>query len=171
MKCEIAGSLLHYPAVLFLDEPTIGLDVIARQELRDLVREWNREQGLTVFLTSHDAGDIEGVAKRVVVINHGRVVLDDRVAAMRRQYMGSKVLSVKFHAPPTPVVLPGVTVLKAAEYALKLQVDTRITGIELVMTEVMRAAPVADIAIEDPPLEEVIAHIYNQTADRKAGPR
>jgi ABC-2 type transport system ATP-binding protein len=162
MRAEVAASLLHAPRVLFLDEPTIGLDVIARQELRDLLREWNREEGLTVFLTSHDAGDIEGVARRVIVINHGRVVLDDKVSAMRRRYLGSKVLSVKFHAPHTGVDLPGITTLKANEYALKLEVDTRIAPIEAVITEVLKAGPVADIAIEDPPLEEVIAHIYGQ---------
>jgi ABC-2 type transport system ATP-binding protein len=160
MRAEVAASLLHAPRVLFLDEPTIGLDVIARQELRDLIREWNRDEGVTVFLTSHDAGDVERVARRVIVINHGRVVLDDKVSAMRRQYLGSKVLSVKFHAPPSPITLPGVTTLKATEYALKLEIDTRITPIERVMTEVLQAGPVADIAIEDPPLEEVIAHIY-----------
>lgn len=164
MRAEIAASLLHAPRVLFLDEPTIGLDVIARQELRDLIRELNRKEGVTVFLTSHDAGDIERVARRVIVINHGRVVLDDKVSAMRRQYLGSKVLSVKFHAPPAGIALPGVITLKAADYALKLEVDTRVTPIERVMNEVLRAGPVADIAIEDPPLEEVIAHIYGQTA-------
>jgi len=134
------------------------------RQRRDLLREWNREEGLTVFLTSHDAGDIEGVARRVIVINHGRVVLDDKVSAMRRRYLGSKVLSVKFHAPHTGVALPGITTLKATEYALKLEVDTQITPIEVVMTEVLRAGSVADIAIEDPPLEEVIAHIYGQSA-------
>src|SRR6266540_850807 len=164
MRAEVAASLLHAPKVLFLDEPTIGLDVIARQELRDLILEWNRDEGLTVFLTSHDAGDVERVARRVIVINHGRVVLDDKVSALRRQYLGSKILSVKFHAAPTAIDLPGVTTLKSNEYALKLEIDTRVTPIEQVMTAVLRAGPVADIAIEDPPLEEVIAHIYGQSA-------
>jgi ABC-2 type transport system ATP-binding protein len=164
MRAEIAASLLHEPKVLFLDEPTIGLDVVARQELRDLIREWNRDNGVTVFLTSHDAGDIEGVAKRAIVINHGRVVLDDSVASMRRRYLGSKVLKVRFHARPTPIDLAGVTLVKAAEYALKLEVDTRVVPIERVMTEVLRAGPVADIAVEDPPLDEVIAHIYSRGA-------
>ncbi|MEH2360087.1 ABC transporter ATP-binding protein [Nostoc sp.] len=164
MRAEVAASLLHAPKVLFLDEPTIGLDVIARQELRDLIREWNRNEGVTVFLTSHDAGDIEQVAQRVVVINHGHVVLDDKVSAMRRQYLGSKILSVKFHTSPAEISLPGVTQLKAGEYGLKLEVNTRITPIETVMTQILQAGSVADIAIEDPPLEEVIAHIYAQAA-------
>ncbi len=165
MRAEIAASLLHEPRVLFLDEPTIGLDVVARQELRDLVREWNRERGVTVFLTSHDAGDIERVAKRAIVINHGRVVLDDSVSSLRRRYLATKVLNVRFHEPPRPIVLDGVEVVKATDYALKLAVDTRATDIERVMTEVLHAGPVADIAIEDPPLDEVIAHIYAQGAN------
>ncbi|HWQ11430.1 MAG TPA: ATP-binding cassette domain-containing protein [Roseiflexaceae bacterium] len=163
MRAEVAASLLHAPHVLFLDEPTIGLDVVARQELRDLIGEWNREEGMTVFLTSHDAGDVERVTRRVIVINHGRVVFDDKVSALRRQYLGAKVLSVKFHEPPAPLALPGVTTLKATEYALKLEVDTRVAPIEQVMAAVLRAGAVADIAIEDPPLEEVIAHIYGRT--------
>ena len=98
----------------------------------------------------------------MIVINHGRVVLDDKVSAMRRKYLGSKVLSVRFHEPPAAIDLPGTTALKATEYALKLTVDTRVTPVERVMTAVLRAGRVADIAIEDPPLEEVIAHIYSQ---------
>ncbi|WP_026730846.1 ABC transporter ATP-binding protein [Fischerella sp. PCC 9605] len=164
MRAEVAASLLHAPRLLFLDEPTIGLDVIARQELRNLIREWNRNERITVFLTSHDAGDIERVAQRVVVINHGRVVLDDKVSAMRRQYLDSKILSVKFHNSTPQINLPGVTQLKKTEYVLKLEVNTRITPIEAVMSQILQAGSVADIAIEDPPLEEVIAHIYSQAA-------
>ncbi len=162
MRAEVAASLLHQPKVLFLDEPTIGLDVIARQELRDVIREWNQKEGVTVFLTSHDAGDIEQVAKRVIIINHGRVVLDDKVSSMRRQYLGAKILDVKYHESPEPFSLPGVTQLKSSGYALKLEIDTQLISIEQVMNEVLKAGSVADIAIEDPPLEEVIAHIYNQ---------
>src|SRR5215472_12706124 len=113
MRAEVAASLLHRPRVLFLDEPTIGLDVIARQELRDLICEWNEREGVTVFLTSHDAGDIERVARRVIVINHGGVVFDDKVSNLRRRYLGSKLLSVRFQSPASSIMLPGVTVLKS----------------------------------------------------------
>ncbi|MFN8418676.1 MAG: ATP-binding cassette domain-containing protein [Anaerolineae bacterium] len=166
MRAEIAASLLHRPKVLFLDEPTIGLDVVARQELRDLISEWNQNEGLTVFLTSHDAGDIERVARRVIVINHGHIVFDDKVSMMRRQFLGAKILSVRYAAPPTSadlMALAGVEELKRTEYAMKLKVDTARTPIEAVMNAVLRAGSVADIAIEDPPLEEVIAHIYADT--------
>lgn len=162
MRAEIAASLLHKPRVLFLDEPTIGLDVVARQEVRDLIREWNRDQGVTVFLTSHDAGDIERVAKRAIIINHGRVVFDGSVASLRRRYLGSKILSVRFHGVPTMLDTAGVEMLKTNEYAWKLKVDTSQTPIDRVMADVLAAGQVADIAIEDPPLDEVIAHIYAQ---------
>lgn len=161
MRAEVACSLLHGPEVIFLDEPTIGLDVIARQELRDLISEWNRENGVTVFLTSHDAGDIQHVARRVIVINHGRVVLDDRVSRVRRQYLREKVLSVKYADTPESISLEGVKTLKESGHAFKFEVDTLAVPIEKVMSEIMRIGSVVDITIEDPPLEEVIAHIYS----------
>jgi ABC-2 type transport system ATP-binding protein len=168
MRAEIAASLLHQPKILFLDEPTIGLDVMARQELRDLISEWNTQEGMTVFLTSHDAGDIESVARRVIVVNHGRIVLDDKVSSMRRQYLSSKVLSVKFHDQPAALSMAGVTVIKSSNHALKLEVDTALVPIQAVMNEVLKAGDVADITIENPPLEEVIAHIYSQPAKEQA---
>jgi ABC-2 type transport system ATP-binding protein len=161
MRSEIAASLLHKPELIFLDEPTIGLDVIARQELRDIIREWNREEGATVFLTSHDAGDIEAVAERVIIVNHGKVVLDDTIANMRRDYLNSKLLSVVFHERPSDKSLPGVKVLKFDDFSRTFEVDTRVTAIPHVISEVMKLAEVADVSIEDPPLEDVIAHIYS----------
>jgi ABC-2 type transport system ATP-binding protein len=89
MRAEIAASLLHRPRLLLLDEPTIGVDVVARQQLRQLVCEWNKQEGVTVFLTSHDTGDIESVADRVIVINHGVIVLDDSLGALSSRASGS----------------------------------------------------------------------------------
>ncbi len=85
MRAEVAASLLHKPRLLMLDEPTIGLDINARHQLRELIRDWNRNEGLTVFLTSHDTGDIESVAERVIIINHGRLILDDTVDNLRNR--------------------------------------------------------------------------------------
>src|SRR5262245_50254408 len=161
MRAEVAASLLHRPKILFLDEPTIGLDVIARQELRDLICEWNRDEGVTIFLTSHDAGDIEHVAQRVVVINHGRVVVDDQVAAVRKQYLKSKIVRVQFQEVPSPIVLPGLAVLQRTAYELTFEIDTTVLPVQHAIAKVLEVAPVADIAVEDPPLEQVIARIYN----------
>ena len=160
MRAEIAASLIHQPKVLFLDEPTIGLDVVARQELRDLLRNWNKEEGITIFLTSHDAGDIESVAERVVVINHGRLVLDDQVESVRNRFLSRKVVNVRFHHATEPISITGAKVLQHCQYALQLEVDTGKAAIERVIQSVLQIGSVADITIEDPPLEDVIAHIY-----------
>ncbi len=162
MRAEIAASLLHKPRLLFLDEPTIGVDVVARQELRDLIREWNKQDGVTVLITSHDAGDIEHVAERVIVINHGQIVLSDKLANMRRKYLGTKVLSARFHGEHSMPDLAGIKILKAGNYAIKLEVDTSLITIEKVVKDILDLGTIADISIEDPPLEEVIAHIYSQ---------
>jgi ABC-2 type transport system ATP-binding protein len=162
MRAEVAASLLHRPQILFLDEPTIGLDVIARQELRDLIRDWNKEQGVTVLLTSHDAGDIEHVAARVVVIHHGRVVVDDDVATVRRRYLGRKILRVQFHGAPPDIPLRGMKLVERSAYEMKIEIDTAVTPAQLAVARVMEAGGIADLAIEDPPLEEVIGRIYNE---------
>ncbi len=160
MKCEVAASLLHGPKLLFLDEPTIGLDVNARQQLRDLIREWNQQEGLTVFLTSHDAGDIESVAERVIVINHGRIVLDDSVQNVRSEILALKFLKVVFHDMPEFVHVPGAKEIERSGYALKFEVDVRTTPIERVIQDVLSLGTISDITVEDPPLEDVIAHLY-----------
>jgi ABC-2 type transport system ATP-binding protein len=164
MRAEVAASLLHRPKILFLDEPTIGLDVIARQELRDLLCEWKKEHGATIVLTSHDAGDIEHVAERVIVINHGRIVVDDDVAAVRRRYLGTKILRVQFHETPREISLKGMKLLERSAYELRLEIDTAVTSAQLAIARVTDAASVADLAIEDPPLEQVIGRIYATAA-------
>jgi len=168
MRAEVAASLLHRPRVLFLDEPTIGLDVIARQELRDLIREWNRNEGVTIVLTSHDAGDIEHVADRVIVINNGRVVVDDSVMAVKKQYLGEKLLRVLFHEPAPSIEQPGISVVSQGVYELKLAIETRIIPIQKAIAHVMELSPVADVSVEDPPLEQIIARIYNETKERRS---
>jgi ABC-2 type transport system ATP-binding protein len=169
MRCEIAASLLHRPRILFLDEPTIGLDVIAKQQIRMLIRELNQQEGVSVLLTSHDAGDIEHLCKRVIVINHGTVMFDDRVSALRRRYLRRKVISLRlkeelsaFDAEVTR--LPGVEVVKAKGFGVKLEVDTDLQPIEHVIALLMGCLPIADITIEDPPMEEIIAAMYRDQA-------
>lgn len=171
MRAEVAASLLHEPKILFLDEPTIGLDIIARQELRNLICEWNQEKGTTVFLTSHDLGDIEYITNRIIIVNHGCIVLDDNVSAIRDKYLNSKILSVKFYASAdtsaAKVALPGIDIIEATEYALKLNINTQITPIEKAISKILKAGSVADIAIEDPPLEKVISHFYKPDANKR----
>ena len=166
MRCEIVAALIHRPQVLFLDEPTIGLDVVSKSRIRDLIRALNRDEGVTVFLTSHDAGDIEQLCKRVIVINHGTLILNTSVSQLKRRYLQHKIVSLKLHqpVPPDGLDLPGTTVLKTSTYGVKLQVDTAAIGIETVIGRLVAQYAVADITIEDPPLEDIIAAIYGQPA-------
>ena len=160
MRCEIAASLLHRPKVIFLDEPTIGLDVIAKQKIRDLIRRANREERTTVFLTSHDAGDIEQLCKRVVIINYGQVIYDDAVYHLKRQHLRTKVISLKLADAWEGLDLPGVRVLKARDYGVKLEVDGAVAATQDVVAALLARYSIADITIEDPPMEDIISSIF-----------
>ena len=160
MRCELAACLLHEPDILFLDEPTIGLDLLAKQRFRELLVRLNAEQGTTIFLTSHDVADIEQVARRAIVINHGAVIYDDEVAAMRRSLLSTKLIEVGLERPADAVALAGVTVVEQSPTALKLVVDTTVTSVRDVLDRLLDHCAVADISVVDPPLEEVIAEIY-----------
>src|ERR687891_1360579 len=107
MRCELAACLLHEPEILFLDEPTIGLDLLAKQRFRELLGRLNAERGTTIFLTSHDVADVEHVARRAVVVNHGSVIYDDDVAAMRRSLLATKLIEVGLGEPAAPLVMAG----------------------------------------------------------------
>ena len=163
MKCEIAASLLHSPQVIFFDEPTIGLDVVAKQQIRDAVRLLNEEDGVTIFLTSHDAGDIENLCKRVIIVNHGKIIFDGRTSALKRQYLRRKVIDARFAKPlDAPFVLDGVQTIKQGTYGVKLEFDSRTVPVEQVVQQVMAVGACNDINIAAPPLEEVIREIYGE---------
>ena len=124
MRCELAACLLHSPEILFLDEPTIGLDLLAKQRFRELLVHLNEHIQTTIFLTSHDVADIEHVAQRVIVINHGVVILDDSVATIRRSLLATKLIDVGLASPAPPLAIDAVTVLEQSPALLRLSVDT-----------------------------------------------
>ncbi len=159
IRCEIAASLLYEPDVLFLDEPTIGLDVVVKQAIRELILEWNREKGITVFLTSHDPGDVEQICRRAMVIDHGQVVLDQSVEHLKATYLNRKVITVKFFEPR---ILPELDGVKAETTGVQtvLTVDLRVQPIGNVMQAVTAEGGVADITVNDPPMEEIITTIF-----------
>jgi ABC-2 type transport system ATP-binding protein len=163
MRCEIAAALLHRPQIVFLDEPTIGLDVVVKQMIRELIREMNREEGTTLFLTSHDAGDIEQLCKRAIVINHGKIILNDTVSNLKREYFTHKTIHLKLHEAPPSFAIPGVTIVKQKESGLRLSVDTAATTIERVLAHIVQNYRLEDVTIEDPSMEEIITHIYART--------
>jgi ABC-2 type transport system ATP-binding protein len=163
MRCELAACLLHEPEILFLDEPTIGLDLLGKRRFRELLLRVNDERGTTIFLTSHDVADIEVVARRVVVINHGVVIADDEVAGLRRTLLATKLVEVALERPTTPLALDGLAGVSVTEHTattLKLTVDTGRSAVREVVDRLLDALPIADLSVTDPPLEQVIAEIY-----------
>src|SRR5512141_3518285 len=167
MRCEVAASLLHMPKLLLLDEPSIGLDVVAKQNIRDAIRTMNQEEGVGVLLTSHDAGDLEALCKRVIIINHGQIVYEDKVSNLKRKFLTSKLVEVRYAEEVSKTFkVEGAEMIKVGQYGVKLRFDTRATPVEKVLAHLTDAGSVVDITISDPPLEEVIAKIY-QTQDSR----
>ena len=166
MRCEVAASLLHKPRLLLLDEPSIGLDVVAKQLIRDAIRTMSHEEGVGVLLTSHDAGDLAALCKRVIIINHGQIVYQDKVSNLKRRFLTRKLVEVRFAEQIQPgFAIQGVETLKTGQYGVKLQFDTRHTPVDVVLARLTQHGSVVDITISDPPLEEVIAKIYQEAQD------
>lgn len=163
IRCEIAASLLHKPEIVFLDEPTIGLDVVVKQKIRDLITRLNREDQVTIFLTSHDIDDIEQLCKRAVIINNGEIVLDESLKKLKYDYLRKKIIDVRYlEKMEIELNMPGIAKLKTRDYAGKFEVDTSLTSIDEVVHRIMKAGKVADINISDQPLEEIISEIYRE---------
>jgi len=167
MRCEVAASLLHRPKLILLDEPSIGLDVVAKQHIRDAIREMARLENVGVLLTSHDAGDLEALCKRVIIVNHGQIVYEDKVSNLKRKFLTSKLVEVRYADEVSKnFTVEGTEMIKVGQYGVKLRFDTQTTPVEKVLAHLTDAGSVVDITISDPPLEEVIAKIY-QTQDVK----
>jgi ABC-2 type transport system ATP-binding protein len=160
MRCEIAASLLHAPDLLFLDEPTIGLDVSAKATIRELLRAESERDGLTLLLTSHDTGDIERVCTRVIVIHRGRLLWDGDLSALRRRYLTTKRVTVWSDIEHLQFEMPGVRVVASASYRTDLDVDMEVAVLGQVVDAVLRQGTLRDLAIEDPPLDAVIQAMY-----------
>ena len=160
MRCELAASLLHKPDILFLDEPTIGLDAPTKLAVRDIVRTLNREEGVTVLLTTHDMHDIEALAERVMVIGHGRILADTSFAALRADILAERRLHIEFGGAAPVLDIPGVTVRTREEASVKLAFDPRRTPTADLIARISAAYDVRDVRVEDPPIEEIITTFY-----------
>jgi len=164
IRCEIAAALLHAPGLLLLDEPTIGLDVTAKAALRDHLGQLSRSEGTTVLLTSHDTGDIETICDRVIVIDHGRLLLDQPLERLRREFLQHRAMTLVTAEEHPSLDIPGVAIAAAEPYRLSLNVDTARTPVEKVVAAALARLSLRDIVIENPPLEEVIKAIYRDGA-------
>jgi len=160
MRCELVASLLHKPDVLFLDEPTIGLDVTAKATLRDLIYDLSVRDGSTVLLTSHDTGDMERVCDRVIVVHRGGLLLDQPVSELRKGYIRRKVVTLLTAEPTIELALPGVKLIEQVPHRTVVEVDTDETPVDEVVAAALGASRLRDLTVEDPPMEEIVQAIY-----------
>lgn len=160
MRCEIVASLLHNPKILFLDEPTIGLDINAKLKIRGLLNKLSRDHGTTLFLTSHDTADIEQVCERVIVLDKGTIIHDSSLKELKRKYIKKKILSLITDIENLPLVLPGMKILENGNYHFVCEIDLTNTPIEQVIHEALKLTGIKDVTIEDPSMEEIIRTLY-----------
>ena len=163
MRAEIALSLIHNPEVIFLDEPTIGLDVVAKKILRETLSKLNKEKGVTLFLTSHDAGDIEALSDRTIIINYGKIIVDSPTNEIKKKYFNKKNISLVFENEiPKEIAFKGVTEIKRIDNSITLELDTTASTINDLVNSIVDKYSIKDINIEDPRLEEIIRTIYGE---------
>jgi ABC-2 type transport system ATP-binding protein len=159
MKCEIAAALLHRPRVVFLDEPTIGLDVTMQRRLRAFITEYNRRSGATILLTSHYMADVEALCRRVVVIHHGRLLFDGDLSDLVGRFSSHKTIVVRLEECGADLSSYGAQV-SCEEGAATLRVPKAETA--RVTARLLSDLPVIDLTVEDPPIEEVIERVCAQ---------
>lgn len=159
MICEIVASLIHEPEILFLDEPTIGLDPVVKEKIRVFIKRLNKEKKTTIFLTSHDVGDIEKLCKRVIIVNDGHIVLDDSMENLKYHYLNKKIVEAKMNTKINLDEEDGITILKDKDYNLKIEVDlTKKTISDAI--KLLDPDKIIDINISNTPLETIISSIY-----------
>lgn len=165
IRCEIVASLIHEPKVLFLDEPTIGLDPVVKENIRTLIKRMNKELKTTIFLTSHDVSDIEKLCKRVIIINNGQVVMDDSMENLKYHYLNKKIVEVKMREKVNLDDEDGIIILKDKGYNLKIEVDTTKRSVTDAI-KLLNTDNIVDINISNTPLEDIISNIY-KNEDKK----
>nr|WP_238353082.1 ATP-binding cassette domain-containing protein [Kribbella solani] len=166
MRGDLAGAMLHRPQVLYLDEPTVGLDVVAKQALRDFIAEQNRAHSTTVMITTHDMDDIEQLCKRIVLIDRGRVVYDGNLSALKRRYLPFREVVI------TPAEGAGRTLIRAEradrlenpDGTISLRFDPEQTSAAAVIAQAISATEIADLHVNEPKLEDVVRLIYAEAA-------
>jgi ABC-type uncharacterized transport system, ATPase component len=165
MRCDAAAALLHNPPVLFLDEPTIGLDIVAKENIRAFLKQVNQEFGTTILLTTHDLSDIEELCQRLMIIDHGRLLFDGRLEELKRRLWRESTIKVDFRDREQAqrfesLSLPRIKTEKLGELTYRLTFDREERSTADVIRQVVLNADVLDIAIEEQSIEEVVKRIY-----------
>ncbi|MFE3029423.1 AAA family ATPase, partial [Nocardia tengchongensis] len=173
MRAEVAAALLHSPELIILDEPTIGLDVLSKQRLREFLRHERTQRGTTLLLTTHDMGDIERLCERVLVVDHGRLVYDGSLTGLGATVGAQRVLTVDLAEPTADLAdLPGAKLLDSAGAGMRqrLAFDTETTTAAQLLAAVSARAEVRDLSIEEPDIEDVVRRLYEAAASGSLAP-
>jgi ABC-2 type transport system ATP-binding protein len=164
MKGDLAASMLHSPSILFLDEPTIGLDIDAKHAIRKFILEINRRYQVTVILTTHDLDDVEQLCTRLVVINHGIIVEDGPLEKLLEKLAPYRVLVVEMKSPQDNIFHPAAEVIKQEGQRVWLKFEkNKITAAELIY-DLAKVYPLRDISIQEPNIEDIIREVYKSTS-------
>ncbi len=161
MRCEIAASLLHTPKVLFLDEPTIGLDAVSKIAVRQFIKKLNVERGTTVILTTHDMQDIEALTERILLIGKGRILLDGGLAELKKRSSERKTLVVEYNGN-TPTMETGMSISETREGRFVITLDPSITPVSSAIAHLASQTELLDVSVSDISAEEMVATLYKE---------
>ena len=170
MRAEIAMALLHDPKILFLDEPTIGLDVVAKDVVRKFLAEVNRDRGTTIILTTHDLIDIEEICPRLIMVDDGKLLFDGELTQLRTALGSHRRLKLEFGSDPGPIHLASATLTSDAGAAKHFLLEREDVSILHVLTELGSGYDLKDVKLEEPDIEEVIRTFYQSKAQVEAAP-
>ena len=170
MRGDFAAAMIHDPKVVYLDEPTIGLDAIAKEAIRDFIAEVNRERGTTVILTTHDLADVERLSRRIILIDEGRVIYDGPLSRLREEYGTHRTLVVNLFQEPGEFAIDGATVTAREGHSVQLRFDRRTISAEALVRRVTERYAITDIAIIEPDIETIVRHIYTEGYARPTVP-
>lgn len=160
MKCEFVMAMLHKPEIVFLDEPTIGLDVIAKDKIREFILKMNRN-GVTFILTTHDLGDVEHLAKRVIVVNHGEIVFDNNIDTLRSHLGNKKIITISTDRPLPELTLPGINITnRISNYKAELELDLSVYELNKFIGMINDTSIISDLSVQEPQIENVIKELY-----------
>lgn len=169
MRGELTAALLHDPALVVLDEPTIGLDVVSKQAVREFLLELNRERGTTVLLTTHDLDDVERLCSRMMIIDHGRVIHDGGVAAFKATYGTERTVVVDLVEPGPPLEVAGARVTRVDGPRQWLSFDRREATAAQIVAAIVATTSIQDLSIEEPEIEDLVRRVYAGARDTDGG--
>ena len=159
MKCELIAALLHQPKVLFLDEPTIGLDIVMQKKIRDFIKEYNQRYQANIILTSHYMGDVKELAKRVIIIDKGRIIFDGLLEEIIKKFANHKLISVVFSKKVEKKDLKGLGRIKSFE-PLKADILVKRKLASFAAAEMLQRLPIEDVNITEPSIEDIIRELF-----------